>query len=86
VELKKTDETARNCNYELNLTFKRQVVVTVETISIEPYHLATVENTPAKYKTLVIETENRFKTLSSLPLLKKRRLHIDETQLGLPLS
>jgi len=33
--------------------------------------LVTIQNWPAKNETLVIETRNSFKTLSSLPLLKK---------------
>jgi len=47
------------------------------------YLVTTIENGPAIYETLVIEVENSFKTLSSLPLLTKLRLHIAEKQYSL---
>ena len=55
-------------NYELNLTFRRQATVTIETAAtIEPCLAATIETWPVKYVTLTIETENSFKTLTPLP-------------------
>jgi len=39
----KTNQTPHNLNYEVNLTFRRQVAVTTETgTTIEPYLAATI--------------------------------------------
>jgi len=47
----------------VNLTFRRQVAVSIETAkTIEPHFAATIETRPAKYETLTTETENSFKT------------------------
>jgi len=52
------------CNYELNVTFRRQVVVTIE---ISTTFAATTETGPAKYERFINKTENSFKRKPSLP-------------------
>jgi len=48
-----TDKAAHTWHYELKLTCRRRVAVTIETaITIEPYFTATIETWPAKYERL----------------------------------
>jgi len=56
------DRTTRILNYEINLTFRRQVAVAIKTATtIEPYIAATTKARPAKYETLTTATQNSFK-------------------------
>jgi len=64
----KTNQTPHILNYEVNLTFGRQVAISIKTgTTIEPYLAAILITWPAKYETLTTETENSFKTQPFLP-------------------
>ena len=55
-------------NYELNLGFRRQVAVTIETATtIEPHLAENIKTWPAKYERLQLKQKTTSKLKPSLP-------------------